>query len=131
MQAAVALVDPFESPLLMGLTALILLARSEDLRRGVTLRRQRFLLTLGFALPLTGYLIAEAWRAEVPRREIAKMLRNAAVDVVVERVDGARARSTAVAAVAPLGAVKERGLLAVTASPATPNSVAFSGISVM
>lgn len=46
--------------LLMGLTALVLLARSEDLRRGVNLRRQRLFLSLGFALPLTGYLIAEA-----------------------------------------------------------------------
>ncbi len=46
--------------LIMGLTALVLLARSEDLRRGVNLRRQRLFLTLGFALPLTGYLLAEA-----------------------------------------------------------------------
>ncbi|MCB9513155.1 MAG: PP2C family protein-serine/threonine phosphatase [Candidatus Krumholzibacteriia bacterium] len=46
--------------LLMGLTALILLARSEELRRGVALRRQRLLLSLGFALPLMGYLLAEA-----------------------------------------------------------------------
>ncbi|MBM4117981.1 PP2C family protein-serine/threonine phosphatase [bacterium] len=46
--------------LLMGLTPLVLLARSEDLRRGVNLRRQRLLLSLGFALPLTGYLLAEA-----------------------------------------------------------------------
>ncbi len=46
--------------LLMGLTALVLLARSEELRRGINLRRQRLFLTLGFALPLTGYLIAEA-----------------------------------------------------------------------
>ncbi len=46
--------------LLMGLVALILLARSGDLRRGVNLRRQRLFLSLGFALPLTGYLLAEA-----------------------------------------------------------------------
>ena len=46
--------------LAMGLTALVLLARNRELRRESTLRRQRLLLSLGFALPLTGYLIAEA-----------------------------------------------------------------------
>lgn len=46
--------------LLMGVVALVLLARSRDLRRGINLRRQRLFLSLGFALPLMGYLIAEA-----------------------------------------------------------------------
>ncbi len=46
--------------LIMGIGALVLLARNEELRRGGALRRQRLFLTLGFALPLTGYLIAEA-----------------------------------------------------------------------
>jgi serine phosphatase RsbU (regulator of sigma subunit) len=46
--------------LLMGMIALLLLFRSQDLRRGVNLRRQRLFLTMGFALPLTGYLLAEA-----------------------------------------------------------------------
>ena len=46
--------------LLMGLVALIFLARSRELRRGVNLRRQRLFLTVAFALPLTGYLLAEA-----------------------------------------------------------------------
>ncbi|MBN2171617.1 MAG: serine/threonine-protein phosphatase [Candidatus Krumholzibacteriota bacterium] len=46
--------------LLMALVALILLARSEELAGDATLRRQRLFLGLSVALPMAGYLIAEA-----------------------------------------------------------------------
>ncbi|MCP4546210.1 MAG: serine/threonine-protein phosphatase [bacterium] len=46
--------------LLVGIGALVLLARNRELRSREMLKRQRLFLFLGFALPLTGYLIAEA-----------------------------------------------------------------------